>query len=903
MSRLNLLDLLADSLFFETIDYYQPQEDGLVELVKSLLPDDWRFGRNTVWLGCHPPEENDRPLPQQGWKIHISSSITNADEILKAVVPVLSRNNVAFKFSLDRRLLALMHSKGWARQGAGKFITVYPLDEEHFKYLVEELYRVTRQFEGLYILSDKRYKDSRVIFYRYGGIRPFTFLNVKGENVSVLLSPGGEKVPDVRRPYFHVPAWAKDPFEAAVPVAQGETAGSGEIALKDGRYVVKSVLNFSNSGGVYVAHDRETGNDVVIKEARPCVTATEDAISLLKKEHRILSKIAHTGVAPQPLDFFQDWEHFFLVQEYCAGPTLGGFAARNNITLHTHPTVENTEKFYGDFKILFLQLARVIKVMHENNIILTDLSPNNVIVLPETKQIKLIDFEGAYELEVDQPIYMYTPGFAYADQMAGRASTFESDYFSFGAVMHHFLAPVNQIFLIHPRARYKFIDSVTKDIGFPRSVYEIISALIDKEAEKRPTPREVIEVLEREETITAPQFAVERFEADETYESWVDGICEYTLSVADYDRRDRLFPADAKVFSTNPLSIAHGACGVAQVMGKVGKKVPDSVTDWILARNKNPQLYPPGLYLGLAGIAWAMLDMGLEREARDVLVSTYDHPLLYDSPDLYYGAAGWGLANLKFFIETQDEMYLRKAEEAGGFLLSTAEKDERGFYWKSDGEIPLGYGHGPSGISAFLLYLYLAGGEEKFLETGVRALDFDLNNATPNLEDGLSWKRIADQGNIMYPYWRYGSAGVGVALLRYHRLLGEERYKEILEKIYIDTNRKYAVYPGFLIGLSGLGEFLLDLYESTKESRHLDGAYRVAGGLSLFKIEKEPGVAFPGDTLRRISCDYGTGSAGVGHFLHRLTRRTGANLLLDQLFAGDREETSAESYAVAVPVA
>jgi hypothetical protein len=109
------------------------------------------------------------------------------------------------------------------------------------------------------------------------------------------------------------------------------------------------------------------------------------------------------------------------------------------------------------------------------------------------------------------------------------------------------------------------------------------------------------------------------------------------------------------------------------------------------------------------------------------------------------------MANLKFFVETQDEIYLRKAEEAGDFLLSTVEKDDMGFYWKSDGEIPLGYGHGASGISTFLLYLYLAGGGEKFLETGIRALDFDLNNATPNLEDGLSWKRIADQETSCTP--------------------------------------------------------------------------------------------------------------------------------------------------------
>jgi predicted Ser/Thr protein kinase len=896
MSRINLLDLLADSQFFETIDYYQPQEDGLVDVVKGILPEDWRYARNTVWLGCHPPEERDRPLPPQGWKIHISSSGSNADDILRAVVPVLARHDVAFKFSLDRRLLALMHSKGWARQGAGKFVTVYPLDEEQFKFLVEELHQVTREFDGLYILSDKRYKDSRVVFYRYGGIRPHTFLNVKGENVSVLLSPEGEKVLDVRTPFFSPPAWAKDPF--AEEAAQGAAAAPAEITLKEGRYLVKGVLNFSNSGGVYVAEDRETGVEVVIKEARPCVSATEDAVALLRKEHRILTKLEHTGMAPKPLDFFQDWEHFFLVQEYIAGTTLGGFAARNNITLHTHPTVESTEKFYRNFRTLFLQLARVIKTMHENNVVLTDLSPNNVIVQPETMQIRLIDFEGACELEVDQPIYMYTPGFAYADQMAGSRSTFESDYFSFGAVMHHFLAPVNQIFLIHPRARYKFIDSVTNDIGFPRSVYEIVSALIDKEAAKRPAPAAVIEVLEKEEPVRAPQFAAEGPAADADYRACVEGIREYALAVADYERRDRLFPADARVFSTNPLSVAHGACGVAQVLQKIGGGVPDTVLDWILARNRNPQRYPPGLYVGLAGIAWAMLDLGLEREAREVLASTFEHPLLYDSADVYHGLAGWGMANLKFFAETQDELYLRKAEEAGNFLLNTSEDDEeKGRYWKSDGEIPLGYGHGASGVSLFLLYLYLAGGGEQFLATGIRALDFDLNNATPNLEDGLSWKRALDPTNIMYPYWRYGSAGVGTAVVRYYRLLGGERYREVLEKIFIDTNRKYAVYPGFFLGLSGLGEFLLDLYQCTNERHHLDGAYRVASGLSLFKIEKERGVAFPGDTLRRISCDYGTGSAGIGHFLHRLTRGTGSNYLLDELFVGGRSETAAAGYA------
>ena len=76
-----------------------------------------------------------------------------------------------------------MNSKRWARQGAGKFITIYPFDEDQFVSVIEQLHQATRQFEGPYILSDRRYKDSKVVFYRYGGMSPFKVLNIKGEKV------------------------------------------------------------------------------------------------------------------------------------------------------------------------------------------------------------------------------------------------------------------------------------------------------------------------------------------------------------------------------------------------------------------------------------------------------------------------------------------------------------------------------------------------------------------------------------------------------------------------------------------------------------------------------------------------------------------------------------------------
>lgn len=319
--------------------------------------------------------------------------------------------------------------------------------------------------------------------------------------------------------------------------------------------------------------------------------------------------------------------------------------------------------------------------------------------------------------------------------------------------------------------------------------------------------------------------------------------------------------------------------------------MPEAVTDWIVERNKNPYLYPVGLYTGLSGIAWGMLELGLVSESKEVLQTTYEHPLLYESADLGYGISGWGLTNLKFFHELQDEFFLQKALEAGEFVVANLSENEDGCFWdaeKSGENIHLGYLFGGSGISLFLLYLYLVSKNEKFLEYGKKTLDFDLNNSSINSEGGKSWKKIAGKGRIVYPYFGEGSAGVGKAAIRYYRLLGEEKYYETLNDVFIDSSRKYAIWPGLINGITGLGDYLVDLYNLTKKQEHLDGAYRVASGVLLTKIAKEEGIAFPGNGLERISCDYATGSAGIGRFLHRLMNlEESTDFLIDDLFQKD----------------
>jgi lantibiotic modifying enzyme len=285
----------------------------------------------------------------------------------------------------------------------------------------------------------------------------------------------------------------------------------------------------------------------------------------------------------------------------------------------------------------------------------------------------------------------------------------------------------------------------------------------------------------------------------------------------------------------------------------------------------------------MSGIAWSLLEMGARQEAEEIFNRTFRHRLLHQSPDIFYGTAGWGMANLRFFIATANEMYLEKAEQAGNRLLNTCNDSERGCSWGTPSESNIGFAHGASGIALFLLYLYLATGNERYLITGQRGLEFDLSFATETKDSGLSWPQSVQTSSPVYPYWRFGSAGIGMATLRFYKLLGVERYRSILERIFVDIDRKYAVFPGRFTGLAGLGDFALDLHEFTGESRFFGAACNVASGIMRFRVDRR-GIAFPGDSLSRLSCDYGTGSAGIALFLSRLAGRKKGDFMLDSLF-------------------
>jgi len=880
-----LLYLLADAEFYEPMSRYTPLGNDFHEPLSKILPPAWSLQHRNLWWDC-VPEGAD--VPAQGWKIHVSATPAHSTAILVTVARILFAAGVPFKFLVDRMIMLMVNGKRWHRGSSGKFITIYPKDTAQCGQLLEQLHQATIGYSGPYILSDRRYKSSRVIYYRYGGLLPIKRIDVSGRSVHVIQDEQGNYIDDERNAYFSLPPGMADPFAGHTDDEDGEPG-----TLKEGRYQILKLLASSNSGCVYLAHDRHHDQEVVIKEGRPYTNVSLrglDAVQLLKKEHRLLSVLENEGIAPRPLDFFYDWEHAYLVEEYLAGGiTLRDHLGNINLLLRTRAGLEESRKFYRDYRDVFTKLALAVKALHAHGIVFSDLSMANVIVREgDDHQVRLhlIDFEGAYEDGVDLPTHLYTPGFSPEDMVERGKATREDDYYALGGLLMSGLFPMNSMLVLNRKAHERYLKAHSEDFGLSPLIAGLVHALLSPDPADRPSPERIIEVLAHEHDAVTPNVGSGEIESIDLGQT-VEQVLRYIDGVASFERKDRLYPADPIVFETNPLSLGYGACGVAYVMHKIRGRVDERVCAWIRQRDVHAINFTPGLYTGLSGIAWSLLEVGMEQDAHRVMGMTEDHYLLRQSPNLFNGAAGWGMARLKFFLATGDKRHLEAARQAGAYIAGCAEPGEGdSVYWNTPDGVSASLGHGGAGISLFLLYLALATGDESYQDLGRRSLDWVIAQGFHNPDGGLTWY-ARDRTPSYTPYWRWGSSGIGRSLLRYWHVTGDARYADLIEQIHVDCDRKYTIFPGYFFGTAGIAEMYLDMMRFQRWSDLSEAATRkLLSGCMLFPVDRDGGLAFPGESLSRISCDFGTGGAGIALVMHRYLARNGASFMLDDLMPG-----------------
>ncbi|MEU8846491.1 class III lanthionine synthetase LanKC [Streptomyces sp. NPDC048564] len=844
---------LADRHFYETPDRLSAGRHGaarLYEAARDEVPEGWTAARIGDWLTLTPlgPDGASVQGPAQGWKIHASATLANAEKIARIVWDYCVPRGIPFKFVPGPQLLHLRNAKYAGRDSSGKFVTVYPVDEEQLHTVLRELGRLLEGFEGPYILTDLRWEDGP-LYVRYGAFARLFVVDDRGSLVPAVRDGEGQLVPDRRAPSFQVPEWVTLPAFLAPQLAARNTTTVGELP-----YRIEKALHFSNGGGVYAGTDTRDGRKVVLKEGRPhagLAADGADAVTRLERERQALEQLAGTGVVPEVRDWFLLGEHRFLVMDFVDGRPLNSFFAERHPLIGPDPD----PRAVADYTSWALRIHRAVEgaveAVHARGIVFNDLHVFNIMVAPDEESVSLLDFEAAAPVGENGRQVVAHPGFLAPADRRG----VDVDRYALACLRLAMFLPITSLFVVDRDKAAHLADVIMGQFpDVPREFLDEAVAEICRDV--AGAERAAHTARARSASFVEP--------GDWPYSR--DSMVKALLASATPEREDRLFPGDVAQFSDGGgLGLAHGAAGVLYALAATGAERYDEGERWLLDRTDPPPVGTPlGLYDGLAGVAHVLDMLGHRQRALDLIDTILRERWQRLSSDLRGGLAGLGLV-LGGLADATGEPELReRAAEAADILVQRLTAPA-----PSGARPRAGLLRGASGPALFLLRQYERTGERRLLDAAGEALRQDLACCVEQKGGSLE----VDEGWRTMPYLGDGSVGVGMVVDDYlaHAAgsggvrserdpgVGLDAFEQARAGILTAATSRFYAQPGLFQGRAGM---ILHLSRTTAPGADADRLAGQIAGLGWYAMSYQGQLAFPGHQMMRLSMDLGTGTAG-----------------------------------------
>ncbi|MEU3726572.1 class III lanthionine synthetase LanKC [Streptomyces sp. NPDC031705] len=797
------------------------------------VPEGWRSHRSGDWLALRPLGLD---LPSQGWKIHVSARLDNAEAVLGKVYAYCVERDIAFKFVPSRYLLHLRNAKYADRSASGKFLTVYPADADACRRVAEDLDALLAGESGPYILSDLRWNDGPV-HLRYGSFTLRHCYDGDGEVVPAVEAPDGRLVPDARGPVFQPPAWVELPAFLK-PHLDRRSA----VTLEGVPYAVERALHFSNGGGVYAGRDTRTGEPVVLKEGRPFagLAADEaDAVTRLHRERKALEQLDGLDCVPSVHGAFTVGDHHFLALQYLEGRPLNTYFARRHPLIEADPDPAELAS-YTDWALkIHARVTEAVDAVHARGIVFNDLHLFNIMVAedPATGEpsVALLDFEAAAHVDEGLRQTVANPAFVAPPDRRG----FAVDRYALACLRLALFLPLTSLLVMDRAKAAHLADIAAAQFPVPRSFLdEAVREILSGPAADGPDGR-----------IPAPPRPYLPAEPGD----WPAARASLTAALhatATPDREDRLFPGDPAQFATaaGGTAFGHGAAGVLYALAETGDAPWPEAEEWLLARTAEPPSGTPlGFYDGLAGLAWTHDRLGHRDRALTLVERLLEQPWQSAGPDLHGGLAGIGLALDSLGTATGERALHAAALRCADLACEAAPGLKR---------TGLLYGH--SGIALLLLRLYERTGEPELLQRAGLFLHRDLDHCVTSAFGTLQ----VDEGWRTMPYLGAGSVGIGMVLDDWCAYAADDRFDKARAQIVQAAQATFYAQPGLFRGAAGM---ILHLARTTTPgpgTRPEDIARQVEA-LARHALPYRGHLAFPGEQMMRLSMDLSTGTAGA----------------------------------------
>ncbi|MFN8091681.1 MAG: protein kinase [Vicinamibacteria bacterium] len=285
----------------------------------------------------------------------------------------------------------------------------------------DEIGVLARAFNAL--VSDLREKEQMIAFLRDSATavrqaaRPAVGSTIV-EAGETALAPGPDSPTVAQAPQVTQPAAA-----AGAVLQRGETFG--------GRYEILGSLGRGGMGVVYRARDTQLDETVALKLLRPDAIQTDPSLlERFKQEIRLARRITHRNVL-RTHDFGDASGVPYISMEYVDGVNLKDLLrSRGALPLGVGLSVAK-------------QMCHGLAAAHEMGVVHRDVKPHNMMILPETGDLKIMDFGISCMQSVGSSAagmtlagtVMGTPDYMPPEQAQGRAVDFRADLYSLGVVL------------------------------------------------------------------------------------------------------------------------------------------------------------------------------------------------------------------------------------------------------------------------------------------------------------------------------------------------------------------------------------------------------------------------------------------------------------------------------------
>ncbi|MEK4761135.1 class III lanthionine synthetase LanKC [Viridibacillus sp. FSL E2-0187] len=768
-------------------------------------------------------------LPNQGWKIHVSTDREESQKTLDIVSKLMIERNISFKFVKSNRELMLKDSKYGDRGSSGKFITIYPENTDQFIDLLSLLETNLAHLKpGPYILNDKRWYNSN-IYFRYGAFMSRS-IYIDGEKVEAIENLEGELIEDKRVPYYYLPDFVEEPLEIR---KMDEALDQFDTSSPLDNFDINEALHFSNGGGVYISENKSSNMKVILKEGRPHTAVDaqgRDAFSRIVNESEILDKLEKAKYPVKKISSFRAWEHYFIEEEYIEGDSLSEWLVRN----YPFSSDLKNESYTESCVNILNQLIEAIDEIHRNNIGMGDLQPANVIITKE-EQVRLIDFETAGSTKESLSGLM-TPGFIGNQEMNKE----QSDWFALLRIAKQLFVPIGCVQDISWNMDTIHSDWVQVVYGEKaNTIIERIESLC-KIHQSRPM----------EELLTTNGHMKQEFDLS------VMKIKLRNSILKDIKNEDRLLPGDIRQYEmeTGMINVLTGGFGIAMALHRTGG-INQIVKDWIENQDINKLLHlENGLFTGKMGIASVLWELGYHEKAKTLFDSFIDFKHIEDI-SFATGLSGIGFAHLGFSYEVDDPKYLDICLYIGDLLIDKLNSDAPIITFDYD-VVDKGIMTSWAGVSLYFTALYKKTRDNKWLLLSEQALEKDLKLG---MFDDTGLYQIDDEFRIL-PYLAGGSSGLSLPIVELELNAKMKKWNKEIDGISKISKSKCFYNAGLFQGTTGILAVanLLELY--TQKNSLVSSALFT---LNLHLFEDDDCIFVPGDSCFRLSGDIMSGSSGL----------------------------------------